>query len=105
LASFIAERRTKEVGIRKVLGSTVKEIVWLLASDFSKWVLIANLIAWPLAWFSMHRWLQNFAYQTTINLWFFLFAGLLTLFVALITISFQTIKTAMSNPVDILKCE
>ncbi len=105
LASFMTDRRTKEIGVRKVLGSSVKEIVWLLTSDFSKWVLIANIIAWPLAWFSMNKWLQNFAYRTEISLLYFVFAGSLTLAIALFSISFQTIKAANSNPVEALKYE
>ncbi len=76
LAAFIIEQRTKEIGIRKVLGATVFEIVVLLSKDFIKWVLIANIIAWPAAYFIMSNWLKNFAYRTNINLWFFVYREL-----------------------------
>jgi len=105
LASFITDRRTKEIGVRKVLGSSVKEVVWLLTSDFSKWVLIANIIAWPVSFLLMKKWLQNFAYRTDISLWHFVIAGFLTLFISLVTISFQTIKAASSDPINALKYE
>jgi ABC-type antimicrobial peptide transport system permease subunit len=105
LASFTAEQRTKEIGVRKVLGASVGQIVGLLSSDFMKWVLFANLIAWPVAWFLMNNWLQNFAYRVQINLLVFLLAGSAACIIAFCTVSFQTIKAANSNPVKALKYE
>ncbi len=105
LATFTAESRTKEIGIRKVLGSSSREIVFLLSRDFAKWVLLGNLIAWPVAWFGMNVWLRSFAYKTQIDLWIFIVSGILALLVAFITISFRTIKAANSNPVKALKYE
>lgn len=105
LASFLAEQRTKEIGIRKVLGSSVKNIVLLLTKDFVKWVALANIVAWPVAWYMSAKWLQNYAYRTPMNVWMFLFAGLLALAIALVTISYQSIKAATANPVDSLRYE
>ncbi|MCD4817141.1 MAG: ABC transporter permease [Candidatus Cloacimonetes bacterium] len=105
LAMFITEQRTKEIGIRKVLGSTVWSVVFILTKDFAKWVLISNLVAWPITYFAMNLWLRNFAYRTNLNPLLFLFSGLIALFIALITVSFQTIKAANSNPVKALKYE
>ncbi len=105
LASFMTEQRFKEIGIRKVLGASIPNIVFLLTKEFTKWVLIANLISWPLAWFAMNKWLQSFAYKTTFELWIFLLAGITALAIALITISFRSFKAANSNPVDALKYE
>jgi len=105
LASFATLRRTKEIGIRKVLGAPVSGLIILLSRDFLKWVLVANLIAWPLAYFAMNRWLQNFAYRTGIGLSLFLLAAVLVFAVALLTIIFQAIKAALTNPVDSLRYE
>jgi ABC-type antimicrobial peptide transport system permease subunit len=105
LASFNAEQRTKEIGIRKVLGSSVSKIVMLLSKDLTKLVLLANIIAWPVAWFSMNRWLQSFLYRTHINLNIFIIAGAITLIIALFTISYHSIKAATANPVDSLRYE
>lgn len=105
LASFLSEQRSKEIGIRKVLGSTVTGVVKLLTADFTKWVLVANLIAIPIAWFAMDKWLQNFAYRTTISLWIFILSGVIALIIALFTICTQTIKAANLNPVETLKYE
>jgi putative ABC transport system permease protein len=105
LASFMALRRTKEIGIRKVLGATVSGIVVLLTKEFSRWVLVANLIAWPLSYLAMNRWLEEFPYRADIRLWLFLLAGLITLMVALLTVSYQSIRAALSNPVDSLRYE
>jgi len=105
LASFTAEQRTKEIGIRKVLGASVSGIVVLLSREFTKWVAIASLIAWPIAYFAMNRWLQNFVYRTSIGWWSFFLAAALALVIALITVSYQAIKAATSNPVDALKYE
>jgi putative ABC transport system permease protein len=105
LASFMAEQRTKEIGIRKVLGASVFSIILLLSREFSKWVLAANIIAWPLAYYAMFKWLQNFAYTTDMGLFPFLTAAVLALTIALFTVSFQAFKAARANPVDSLKYE
>jgi putative ABC transport system permease protein len=105
LASFTAEQRTKEIGIRKVLGASVPRIVALLTKEFSRWVLLANLIAWPIAYFAMNRWLQNFAYRISIGPWIFFLAAGLVFFVALFTVSYQALRSAAANPVDSLKYE
>lgn len=105
LASFLTEQRTKEIGIRKVLGSSVKGIVLLLSKDFVKWVALANLIAWPIAWYTSTKWLENYAYRTTMHVGMLLFAGFLALAIALLTISYQSIKAATANPADSLRYE
>jgi ABC-type antimicrobial peptide transport system permease subunit len=105
LAMFSAEQRVKEIGIRKVLGASVKQVVTLFSTEFVKLVLIAFLIAAPLAWYLMHNWLQGFAYHVAISWWIFVFAGLIAILIALITIGFQAIKTAIGNPVESLRSE
>ncbi len=105
LASFMAEQRTKEVGIRKVLGATAVNVTALLSKDFVKLVLVANLIAWPVAWYAMNRWLQDFAYRINISWWIFALAGGLALLIALLTVSTQAIKAALANPVEALRYE
>ncbi len=105
LASFSVERRTKEIGVRKVLGASVASIVGLLSKDFLKLVLIANLLSWPAAYFAMHKWLQNFAYRIDPNWWIFALAGGLALLIALLTVSTQAIKAALANPVEALRYE
>lgn len=105
LASFIAEQRTKEIGVRKVLGLSGQGIVKLLSKDFLKLVLIAFIVACPIAWLVMNRWLQDFAYRVNIAWWVFALAGLLALFIALLTVSFQAIKSAMANPIQSLRTE
>ena len=105
LASFTSEKRTKEIGIRKVLGAPVSSILLLLSREFAKWVLFANIIAWPTAYFIMTKWLENFAYRTNIGIQTFFLAAGLVLGIALITVSYQCIKTALSNPMDSLKYE
>jgi len=105
LASYLAERRTKEIGIRKVLGSSVSNLVYLLSVDFIKWVLVANIIACPIAWYAMHKWLQNYAYHTPLSVGLFLLTGLITFMIAFVTVGYQTIKAANSNPVKALKYE
>jgi putative ABC transport system permease protein len=105
LASFTAEKRTKEIGIRKVLGASASGIALLLTKEFTKWVILANLIAWPIAYYVMSRWLQNFAYHVKIGIGTFLLSASLALVTALITISFQAVKAASSNPVESLRYE
>jgi putative ABC transport system permease protein len=105
LASFSSERRTKEIGIRKVIGASVPALIVMLFKDFTQWVLLANLIAWPLGWYAMSRWLQNFAYRIDMNWWVFVVSGGIALAVALATVSFQAIKAATANPVEALRYE
>jgi putative ABC transport system permease protein len=105
LASFTAEQRTKEIGIRKILGSSVVGIILLLSREFIKWVLLANLIAWPVAYFAVKNWLQNFASRTDIQWEIFLISGSLALVISLFTVCYQSVKAAMANPVDSLRYE
>ena len=105
LAAYTAERRTKEIGIRKVLGASVPGITRLLSKDFLQLVGISTLVAFPLAWWAMHNWLQDFAYRINIRWWVFIAAGILALFIALFTISFQSIRAAFANPVKSLRTE
>ncbi|PWT78781.1 MAG: cell division protein FtsX [Bacteroidetes bacterium] len=105
LATFIAEQRTKEIGIRKVLGASVQGIVQLLSRDFLKLVTVAFIIAAPISWWAMSKWLNDFAFRIHIGWWIFALAGLLALFIALVTVSFQAIKAAVSNPVKSLRTE
>ncbi len=105
LSAFMAEQRTKEIGIRKVLGSSVSSVVVLLTKEFTKWVLLANLFAWPIAYFFMNKWLQDFAYRTSVGFLVFLLSTFMALVLALLTVSFQTIKVATANPVYSLRYE
>ncbi|WP_027126513.1 ABC transporter permease [Gelidibacter mesophilus] len=105
LAAFTAEQRRKEIGVRKVLGATVTGITQLLSKDFLKLVLVAFVIAAPVAYWLMHKWLLDFAYRTEITWWVFVFAGLAALLIALLTVSFQAIKAAVANPVKSLRTE
>lgn len=105
LVTFTAEQRTKEIGIRKVLGASVTGIISMLSKDFLKLVLIASVIAFPLAWWAMHSWLADFAYRIDIGWWVFIIAGLSAVLIALLTISFQAIKAAIANPVKSLRTE
>jgi ABC-type antimicrobial peptide transport system permease subunit len=105
LASFMAERRTKEIGIRKVLGASFGSVVLNLTKEFTKWVLIANVIAWPVAYFLMNRWLANFAYRIDLGIGIFALSGLVALVIAWSTVSYQSAKAALNNPVEALKNE
>jgi putative ABC transport system permease protein len=105
LATFTAGQRTKEIGVRKVLGASVAGIVQMLSKDFLKLVLFASVIAFPVAWWAMIKWLQNFAYRTDIGWWVFAAAGIIALLIALVTVSFQAIKAAVANPVKSLRTE
>ncbi|HEX4374528.1 MAG TPA: ABC transporter permease, partial [Puia sp.] len=105
LATYTAEQRTKEIGIRKVLGASVTDVTQMLSKEFLKLVLIASLIAFPVAWYGMNKWLQSFAYRINISWWIFVVAGFAALFIALITVSYQAIKAAIANPVKSLRTE
>jgi putative ABC transport system permease protein len=105
LAAFTTAQRTKEIGIRKVLGAEVISIMLLIAKDFLKLTLIAVIIACPFAWYFMHKWLQDFAYHIQIQWWVFLIAGGLSVLVAFITVSLQSAKAALANPVESLRSE
>ena len=105
LAAFVTEQKTKEIGIRKVLGASVMEVVTLLSKEFIRWVLIANVIAWPLAYYIMNNWLKNFAYRIDMSFWIFLASGVLALLIALLTVSSHAIRAATANPVESLRYE
>jgi len=105
LAAYAAEQRTKEIGIRKVLGASVGNIAGMLSKNFLKLVLIASLIAFPVAWWMMHKWLEDFAYRVSISWWIFFVSGAIALLIAIFTVSFQAIKAAMANPVKSLRSE
>ncbi len=105
LASYMAIQRTKEIGIRKALGASVSNIILILSYDFTKWVVFANIIAWPVAYFLMNNWLKNFAYKTDIRIWIFVFSGGLALFIALATIIYMAFSAARKSPVDSLRYE
>ena len=105
LASFAVERRTKEIGIRKVLGASVHGLVLMLSGEFARWVAVANLIAWPVAYYAMNQWLRNFAYRTNMSVWPFILSALLMLGITGLTVSYHAIKSAMARPVDALRYE
>jgi len=105
LSSFITEQRTKEIGVRKVMGSTVGNILLLLNKQFTQWILIANLVAWPLAWYFMNDWLRNFAYRIDLSPAIFILVGLGSILLALLTVSYQTLRAATVNPAYSLRDE
>jgi putative ABC transport system permease protein len=105
LAAFTTEQRTKEIGIRKTLGAPITGIVMILSKEFIRWVLAANIIAWPVAYFITRSWLQSFAYRVDIEIQMFLFSAVLAIAIAFLTVSYQVIKAAMANPVEALKYE
>jgi putative ABC transport system permease protein len=105
LAAFTAEQRTKEIGVRKVLGASITNIVGLLSKDFLKLVLIALVLASPVAWWALDKWLETFAYKTALSWWIFALAGVLAISIALLTVSFQSIKAALVNPIKSLRSE
>jgi putative ABC transport system permease protein len=105
LATFTAEARTKEIGIRKVLGASVTQIVQLLSKDFLRLVILGIVIASPIAYWAMNKWLQDFAYRINIEWWIFALAGVVAIVIALLTVSYQSIKAALANPVKSLRTE
>ena len=105
LASYATIQRTKEISIRKVLGAMPGNIIKILSKDFLMLVIIASLIAFPIAWWAVYKWLQNFSYRINISWWIFLLAGSIAAFIAMLTISYQAIKAAIANPVTSLKAE
>ena len=105
LITYSAEQRTKEIGLRKVLGASEPGIICMMTKDFLKWVLAANLLAWPVAWVAMNKWLQNFAYRIDLTVWPFLLSGLMALVIALLTVGWQAVRAARANPVEALRYE
>ena len=105
LAAFMAEQRTKEIGIRKTMGASIPGLMILLCKEFTKWVLIANLIAIPIAWYWMNSWLDNFAYRIDLTIVAFIISAIVSLLIALITVSYQAVKASLANPIDSLKYE
>jgi putative ABC transport system permease protein len=105
LIAFTAEQRTKEIGIRKVLGASVSNITYMLSKELITLVIVSNVIAWPIAWYVMSQWLQSFAYRIQIEWYIFVSAGLLAVIIALATVTTQSVKAALLNPVDSLKGE
>ncbi len=105
LVSFVSENRTKEIGIRKVLGASVANVVSTLTKDFVLWTLLSSIIAWPIAYYAMNKWLQGFAYRIEINWWVFVLSGGLALMIVLLTVCYQSIKAATANPVESLRYE
>ena len=105
IAIYDAQRRNKEIGIRKVYGARIGEIIFMLNKDFVKLVLIALVIACPVAWYAMHKWLEDFAYKVELSWWIFALAGVLAIGIAILTISWQSRRAASRNPVESLKHE
>jgi putative ABC transport system permease protein len=105
LASLAAEQRTKEIGIRKVLGASVSDITVILSKDFFLLVIMSNVIAWPISFYVMNKWLQGFAYRVELSWWVFVLASLMALLIAMMTVSWRAIKSATANPVESLRYE
>jgi putative ABC transport system permease protein len=105
LTSYSIIQRTREIGIRKVLGASTSTIVVLLTKQFTKWVILANVIAWPIAYYAMSRLLQFYAYRISLGIWIFLLAAFLALAIAIFTVSFQAMRAALANPADALRYE
>jgi len=105
LTSYTCLQRTKEIGIRKVNGASIFQVLSLLNKDFIKWVGLAFIIATPIAWYAMDKWLSAFAYRTSLSWWIFILAGFMALAIALLTVSWQSIKAALTNPVESLRSE
>jgi putative ABC transport system permease protein len=105
LAAYVTEQRTKEIGVRKVLGARLGNILWLLTSQFVKWVVVANLVAWPVGYWLMGRWLQGFAFRTSLTAAIFLTSGLAALAIAALTVGLQVVRAAAANPAESLRYE
>ena len=105
LSSYVLEKRTKEIGIRKILGASLSSIIIMVSKEFSKWIILANVVAWPIVYFSMNLWLENFSYRINISFWTFLLSTLIVMILSLLTVSYQSIKAAMANPANSLKYE
>ncbi|UCE07990.1 MAG: hypothetical protein JSW07_08160, partial [bacterium] len=105
LTALTIEQKTKDIGVHKVLGATVSNIIFLLSKNYLWWILFANVIAWPVAWYAMNKWLQNFAYRINMNWWMFVLAGGIAFVIALLTVSWQAIRAGMTNPVEALRYE
>ena len=105
LAAYTAEQKTKEIGIRKVLGASIGSITMMLYKDYIRWIIAANLIAWPLCFYFVSRWLRNFAYKIDISIGIFVISSALVLFIALLTVSFQSIRAATAHPINSLRYE
>ncbi len=105
LTALSTTQRTKEIAIRKVLGASAGSVVGLISKDFVRLVLVSIIVAWPVAWYAMNKWLQNFAYRIEIGWWVFVLAGGLALVIALLTVSTQAIRAALANPVESLRYE
>ena len=105
LSSFMTEQRTKEIGVRKVVGASIPDLVILLSRDFSKWVILSFIFACPVAYIAMSSWLQNYAYKTNITWWMFILAGIIALIVAFLTVSYQTFNVSRKNPIEALRYE
>jgi putative ABC transport system permease protein len=105
LATFTAAQRTKEIGVRKVLGASVSSITVMLVKDFLKLVMLSLLVAFPVAWLAMNKWLEGFAYKIDLEWWMFAVAGLATVLIAWLTVSWQSIRAALANPVQSLRTE
>ena len=105
LAAFLAERRTKEIGIRKILGASRRSIIKLLSGEFALLLIISNVLAWPFAYYSMSKWLQSFVYRIQFNVWTFILSGLLATSIAFLTVSFQALRASNTNPVESLRSE
>jgi putative ABC transport system permease protein len=105
MAAFSMQHRVKEIGIRKINGATITEILTMLNKSFVSWIAIAFIIATPIAWLAMHKWLENFAYKTELSWWIFAVSGLLAMAIALLTVSWQSWRAATRNPVEALRYE
>jgi putative ABC transport system permease protein len=105
LVSFMAEQRTKEIGVRKIVGASESSLVLLLSKQFTQWILLSTIIAGPIAYYLMNAWLNGFAYRTNISWWIFIVSGIITLAIAFITVSYQAIKSSRANPIYSLRYE
>jgi putative ABC transport system permease protein len=105
LSSYVLEKRTKEIGIRKILGASLSSIIIMVSKEFSKWIFLANVVAWPIVYFSMNLWLENFSYRINISFWTFLLSTVIVMALSLFTVSYQSVKAAMTNPANSLKYE